>query len=84
MRLDSPEFGRTIGGANDGSEFGLELPSEMPKKQPSPDSAPIEWEDQPDETLQFPTDSGVGLKSDSTTYNRRQRSNAETIAWTLT
>ncbi|MCE9566270.1 MAG: hypothetical protein K8U57_29965 [Planctomycetes bacterium] len=50
VRLDSPEFGRTIGGdANDGSEFGLELPGEMlsPDQQgrgpQAPDSASIVW-----------------------------------------
>ncbi len=48
VRLDSPEFGRTVGGSgNDGSEFGLELPEEMRGPQ-APDSASIVWSVQPD------------------------------------
>lgn len=48
VRLDSPEFGRTVGGSgNDGSEFGLELPEDMRAPQ-APDSASIVWSVQPD------------------------------------
>jgi len=51
VRLDSPEFGRTVGGeGNDGSEFGLELPPDdrlSPDQQArapqAPDSASIVW-----------------------------------------
>lgn len=40
VRLDAPGFDRTVGGKNDGSEFGLEVP-------PAPDSASIVWSVQP-------------------------------------
>lgn len=49
VRLDAPEFDRTVGGDNDGSEFGLELPPEMREGPQAPDSASIVWSVQPGE-----------------------------------
>ncbi|WP_439626368.1 hypothetical protein [Gemmata sp.] len=43
VRLDAPGFERTVGGENDGSEFGLELPPEMRDGPQAPDSASIVW-----------------------------------------
>jgi hypothetical protein len=47
VRLDAPGFERTVGGENDGSEFGLELPPEMRDGPQAPDSASIVWSVQP-------------------------------------
>ncbi|MBA4192371.1 MAG: hypothetical protein C0467_30750 [Planctomycetaceae bacterium] len=48
VRLDSPEFGRTIGGdANDGTEFGLGFPEDHVAAEGA-DSASIVWNVQPE------------------------------------